>query len=488
MSVLLDNNASMFNTLRNIFKQAWPILISQWASIAFGVLDTAMTGHASPVDLAATALAVAIYISVFVGLMGVMHALIPIQAQFYGAGRHQEVGISFSQGIWVALLLSGVGGLLMSFPDVWLSLSGNVEPAVRERLGHYLIVLTLGLPAALMFRTVYALANAVSRPKLFMVINLVGVAIKALLNWLLIFGHAGLPELGAVGAGIASVIVYWLSFSLGMWYVLKDPFYKRFDLKIRRPNVKGMWEILRLGIPMGASYMVEVCAFTFMALLVANEGTAVTGGHQITANLAAFCYMMPMAIGVATAALTAQAIGAQQHILAHRTGMLGIAVTLAGALLTSCILFWGREHIVALYTNDEAVTAIALSLLAILPWFHVIDSMQCANIYLLRAHKIAMMPLVLQTLSLTLVGLLGGWYLGFGPGKGQFEGIRLWLLSGSPPGAGTMWLMAAVGLGISATLLQLFYRFIVYPKQLKKHASSVHSLSGSDALSASGNR
>jgi MATE family multidrug resistance protein len=468
MSTMLDDSASVWRTTRNILRQSWPILISQWASISFGVLDTAMTGHASPVDLAATALAVAIYISVFVGLMGVMHALIPIQAQYYGGGKHEAVGRAFSQGIWVALLLSVCGGILMSFPDVWLSLSGNVDPAVRERLGQYLIVLTFGLPAALMFRTVYALANAVSRPKLFMMINLVGVAIKALLNWLLIFGNAGFPELGAVGAGLASVTVYWLSFCFGLWWVLRDPFYKRFDLKLRMPQFKQMWEILRLGIPMGASYMVEVSAFTFMALLIANEGTTITGAHQITANLAALCYMMPMAIGVASAALTAQAIGAQQYVLAHRTGMLGIGVTLTGALLTACVLFFGREHIVALYTDDLAVAAIALSLLAILPWFHVIDSMQCANIYLLRAHKIAMVPLILQTLSLTLVGLLGGWYFGFGPGQGQFEGVRQLLLTHSPPGAGTMWLMAGLGLGISATALHLWYRFIIYPRQLKK--------------------
>lgn len=467
MSVVLDNSASILRTLRNIFRQAWPILISQWASISFGVLDTAMTGHAGPVDLAATALAVAIYISVFVGLMGVMHALIPIQAQHFGGKRFEAVGRAFSQGIWVALMLSVCGGMLMSFPDLWLSFSGNVEPGVRERLGQYLIVLTFGLPAALMFRTVYALANAVSRPKLFMMINLVGVAIKAFLNWLFIFGNGGFPELGAVGAGLASVTVYWLSFGFGLWWVLRDPFYKRFDLKLRAPRLKEIWDILRLGLPMGASYMVEVSAFTFMALLIANEGTATTGGHQITANLAALCYMMPMAIGVASAALTAQAVGAQQHILAHRTGMLGIGVTLTGALLTACLLFFGKEQIVAMYTDDAAVTAIALSLLAILPWFHVIDSMQCANIYLLRAHKIAMVPLIFQTLSLTIVGLLGGWYFGFGPGKGSFEGVRQFLLAGSPPGAGTMWLMAGLGLGISAFALHLWYRLIIHPRQLR---------------------
>ena len=106
--------------LRGILKQSWPILISQWASIAFGVLDTAMTGHASPKDLAALALGIAVFITVFIGLMGVMHALIPIQAQSYGAKRYSEIGQAFSQGLWVSIILSVFGGLVLSFPDMWL--------------------------------------------------------------------------------------------------------------------------------------------------------------------------------------------------------------------------------------------------------------------------------------------------------------------------------------------------------------------------------
>ncbi|MFO7746973.1 MAG: MATE family efflux transporter, partial [Orrella sp.] len=98
------------------------------------------------------------------------------------------------------------------------------------------------------------------------------------------------------------------------------------------------------------------------------------------------------------------------------------------------------------------------------PWFHVIDAMHCANVYLLRAHKIAMVPLVMQTITLSVIGLGGGWYLGFGPGKGYMEPVRQWILADAPAGAGTLWLMAAVGLGSSSILLFLWYQYIVRHK------------------------
>ena len=454
--------------LKGILKQSWPILVSQWASISFGVLDTAMAGHASPTDLAALALGIAIYITVFIGLMGVMHALIPIQAQSFGGKRYAEISDSFSQGLWVSLILSVFGGLVLSFPDIWLSFSGPVDPGVRESLGNYLLALSFGLPAALMYRVIYSLANAVSRPKMIMMINLVGVLVKAFLNWVLIFGNFGAPELGVVGAGIASTLVFWLSLGIGAFWILRQPYYKQFDLRWRRPNLRGITEILKLGLPMGASYVVEVAAFTFMALFIAREGTTVIGSHQITSNLAAFCFMMPLAIGISTASQTAQALGAGNADLAHRTGMTGIGVALTGALMTALVLYFFREEIVAVYTSDPAVAAIALSLLVILPWFHVIDAMHCANVYLLRAHKIAMVPLIMQTVTLSVIGLGGGWYLGFGPGKGYLEPLRQWLLADAPAGAGTMWLMAAVGLGSSSILLFCWYHYIVRHKPRRR--------------------
>ncbi|MFC4277782.1 MATE family efflux transporter [Achromobacter aloeverae] len=461
MNTPLQPAASFGAALRAIARQAWPVLISQWAGIAFGVLDTAMTGHSSPDDLAAMSLSASVYITVFVGLMGVVHALIPILAQHYGAGRMREVGATWGQGIWLALGLSVVGAALMLFPDMWLSLSGDVAPQVRERIASYLQALVLALPAALVFRTIYALGTAVSRPKLVMGINLAGVALKALLNWVLIYGKLGLPALGATGAGLSSAIVSWVSLGPGLWMLHADRYYARFHLCLGRPRWAPLKELLRLGLPMGGSYLVEVCAFTFMALLVAREGTLVSGGHQIMSNLAALCYMMPMALGVATAALTAQAVGARQLQLAHRTGLAGLALGMMGAILTAVVLWTGQPLIIAAYTDNPQVAAVAASLLYVIPVFHLFDAMQCINSYLLRAYKVAVVPLLLQVLALGLVGLIGGWWLGFGPGAGGLDWLRNALIPGSPRGAGTMWLMAMVGLGLSAALLHAWYWRIV---------------------------
>jgi MATE family multidrug resistance protein len=460
MTIALSTAAPFRAALRAIVRQAWPVLISQWAGIAFGVLDTAMTGHASPDDLAAMALSASVYITVFVGLMGVIHALIPILAQHYGAGRMSAVGAMWGQGVWLAIALSVVGGALMLFPDLWLSMSGDVAPDVRARVASYLQALTIALPASLVFRTIYSLGTAVSRPKLVMGINLAAVLFKALFNWVLIYGKFGLPALGATGAGLSSALVSWMSLGAGLWIITQDRFYRRFNLRVGRPDWTAQKELLRLGLPMGGSYLVEVCAFTFMALLVAREGTFVIGGHQIMSNLAALCYMMPMAIGVASAALTAQAIGAGQMTLAYRTGLAGLTVGLAGAVLTALVLWTGRPLILETYTDNAEVAAVAATLLQIIPLFHLCDAMQCVNSYLLRAYKVAVVPLLMQVLALGVIGLGGGWWLGFGPQAGRLDGLREWLLPGSPVGAGTMWLMAVVGLSTSALLLHAWYQRI----------------------------
>jgi len=454
-----------------IVRQAWPVLVSQWAGIAFGVLDTAMTGHASAQDLAAMSLSVSVYITVFVGLMGVVHALIPIQAQHFGAGRDHEVGRAWSQGIWLALGLSVIGGLLMLFPDLWLMLSGPVDEAVRERMAAYLRALVVALPASLMFRTIYALGAAVSRPKIVMTINLAGVGMKALCNGVLIYGKFGLPALGATGAGISTALVSWTSLGIGLWIIRHNRYYRRFALRLDRPRWQSLKELLRLGLPMGGSYLVEVSAFTFMALLVAREGTQVLGGHQIMSNLAALCYMMPMALGVASGSLAAQSLGAGDPLQARRIGVAGLALGLLGALLTAVVVQVCRQPILAAYTNDAQVSAAAASLLVMIPLFHLCDSMQCINSYLLRAYKVAVVPLLLQVVALGVVGLLGGWWLGFGPGRGGLEGVLAAIMPDAPPGAGAMWLMSMAGLGLSALLLHAWYwRTVRLSLPKNKHA------------------
>lgn len=442
-------------------KQAWPVLVTSWASLAFGVMDTAMSGHAGAIDLQVMGLSIAIYLTVYIGLMGIIHALIPIIAQLFGAGRLAEAGRAWGQGVWLALGLSAVGCGVMLFPGLWLSLSGDLDPRVVDGVTWYMRALVLALPAALVFRTIYALGAAVSRPKPVMLVNLAVVLVKLLLNWIFIFGKFGLPAMGAAGAGLSTAVVSWLSLAAGLCIIFRSPFYRRLSPMLGRPRLRDQKELLRLGLPMGASYLVEICAFSIMALLAAREGTLVSGGHQIMANLAALCYMMPMSIGIAAAALTAQAVGAGHGQHARMAGLAGLALALSGAVLTILVLIIGKPWILQLYTSDPEVAVVAATLLQLIPLFHLCDALQCINSYLLRAYKVAVVPMLLQIVALLGFGLAGGWLLGYGPGAGALRPALEWFMPNAPTGIASMWLMASAGLALSAMLLNLWYWRVV---------------------------
>lgn len=426
---------------RRILQQAWPVLIGQWALVAFGVTDTIMVGHSSPQDLAAMALGASIYASVFIGLMGVVIALTPIVAQHFGARRFTEIGATAMQGLWLALWLTFVGVAALAFPRAWLVISA-VDDAVTSKVGGYLHALMFALPAALVFRVVYALNVAVSRPKVTMAINLIGLAIKVPLTYALVYGKLGLPALGVPGCGMATAIVMWTSCAIALVALSRDPFYRPFAFRFDRPRWKYQRELLRLGIPTGLSYIVEVTSFTFMTLLVAALGTRVTGGHQIAANLAALCFMLPLALSVATSALVAQAIGSNDARGARRAARAGLRLAIGIALVVSLSVWLGRDRIVALYTNDEGVRRIALPLIGFVAIFHCFDALQGMSGFILRAYKHAVAPMLVYAVSLWGFGLVGGWWVAFHPTFGH-----------EPRGVEGLWGAATVSLGLAAFVL-----------------------------------
>ena len=327
---------------RGILDQARPIYVGQVAVMLYGVVDTVLTGHASATDLAAMGLGTGVYSSVFVTLLGVLNALSPIIGQHHGGGRHTAIGVSYVQGLWLALLLAVAGGLFLAFPELWLGWI-HAPPEVEALVTRYLRVLAVAMPAALMFRVISVLNVAVARPHVVMRMQVAGLALKVVLSYGLVFGALGMPRLGAVGGALASAIVFWTLFVTGWVYTSLDPFYARFVIVKARPRWSVLREQVQLGIPMGLSYAIEATSFTFITLMVARLGTSVMAGHQIVSNLAALCFMVPLSLAVATSTLTAHAIGAEDPERARRTAATGIRIALiAGASLRS---WYGRSAI-----------------------------------------------------------------------------------------------------------------------------------------------
>jgi MATE family multidrug resistance protein len=402
---------------RRITSLAWPILIGQLAVIANGVIDTAMTARFSATDLAALAIGASVYISIFVGLNGVLQAMAPIVGQLFGAGRYADIGIEVKQSAWLALFLTVAGGIALAFPEPLLSLA-HASPELNEKAVLYLRILALALPATLGFR-IYSLFNtAIGRPKMVMALQIASLLLKLPFNAWFIFGGLGVPALGGPGCAIATALIAWIVFLVSAVILRVNPLYREFRLfgtGFIAPRWPAQRELLRLGIPMGLSYLIEVTAFTFMALFIARLGSTAVAGHQITANFGTVLYMLPLSLASATGTLVAQEIGARRFDAARRVGFDGILLAAVASVVLGCLVWLTRGLIVRAYTPDEAIAAAALPLFFFIAFYQLFDAVQVTVAFVLRAYKVAVIPTVMYAVALWGIGLGGGYVLGLDP-------------------------------------------------------------------------
>lgn len=444
---------------RRIVELAWPLLIGQLAVMGHGVIDTVMAGRAAPADVAAVGLGASIYITVYVAAMGIVVALSPVIGQHYGAGRLDAIRIDFAQGLWLAAMIAVPGCVLIGWADLWLALSKPPEDvATRTRL--YLWAVAAGLPGALFFRAFQAMTSAVARPKVLMVINLVALAAKVPLNAAFIGGlpSIGVPEMGGPGCGVATALIAWLSALLGFAWVRLDPWYHRLGLfRDLRLQPRPLLALLRLGIPIGASYLVEITSFTFMAIFVARLGATVGASHQIAANLAGVVFMLSLSISNAASVLAAQAIGASDMLAVRRAVTTGARMVAITATLTALALWALRGPIASAYSTDESVIAATRGLIPLVALFHVFDAAQTFCAYVLRAFKVVALPTIVYVGALWGIGLAGGWWVSFGHPTLAMLGS----LDGHTGGAAGFWTAAIASLfAATAGLGYLLWRTV----------------------------
>lgn len=452
---------------QQIVKLAWPVLVGQLAVLAFGTIDTVLLGRLGSVDLAALAVGSAAYITVFVGLMGVLLAIGPIVGHLYGAGRLAEAGQQFHQGVWLALALSVLGIVVLAFPQPFLALA-KVEGEVERGIRGYMGALAFALPAALLFTVYRGFNTAISRPKAVMNLQLVALALKLPLSVALAWGvpALGWPALGVVGCGLATVIVMWLQCAAAAWILLRDPHYAPYALVGRgldAPNGAMLRAQLRLGLPMGAGILIEVTGFTFMAIFIARLGPLPVAGHQIAANLVAMLLMMPLALANATSTLVAQRLGAQALQQARHLAWHGVLLASMLAVLMGALVYAGRTAVAGLYTQDAAVAAAALVLMAWVVWFHLADALQTMAALVLRAYRVATLPVVVYAVALWGVGLGGGYALAF-----REVTPASWLPWAV--GASGFWASATIALWLAAVLLLLLLAWVMNQKRREESA------------------
>jgi multidrug resistance protein, MATE family len=442
--------------VQRIVAQAWPVFMGQIAMVLFATVDTVLVARYSATDLAAFAVGAAAYITVFIGLMGVVLAVGPIVGRLYGAKNYEAAGAQLHQAVWLALGLSLLGSLLLLFPQPFIALA-RAGPDVAERLRGHLLALAFALPAGLLFAAYRGFNNAVSRPKAVAVLQLGSLALKVPLAALFVHGAGPVPALGVVGCGVSTALAMWCVVLVAWQVMRRDAFYARFALfgrGLHRPDAAALRHQLRLGVPMGGSVLIEVTGFASMAFFISRFGATPVAGHQIAANLVSLLFMVPMALGNATGTLAAQHIGARTLGEATRVARRGLQLAALAALVLGTAVFFTREAVVRLYTADEVIVAAALPLLAWVALFHFVDAMQIAAAFTLRAWHIATVPLLIYAASIWGVGIGGGYALAFdvfGNVPAALQGARgFWVASTAG--------LAAAAVGLVVLLLWVLRR------------------------------
>jgi multidrug resistance protein, MATE family len=429
---------------RVIARHALTVLVGQLAVMAFGVTDTVVAGRFSEHALAALSIGAAVYITVFVALIGILQALLPAWAEMHGARRHRDFGRSVRQALYLAMIGSVIGALALLFPGPLLRWT-QVPPALEGTVSEYLAVLALALPPALLFRMYSTLNQSLGKPQLVTWLQAFSLLLKIPLTIWFTFGGLGLNAQGAVGCAWATVLVMWLMTATAAWLVRTQGLYRPYELwrRLEPPDWRVIGEFARLGVPAGLAVMVEVTSFTLMSLFIARQGTIASAAHQVAANAAAVMYMVPLSLAIATSARVSYWLGADDARHARVAIRTGFQLGMATAVLMAAAMGLARWQIAALYSPNPDVIAAAAVLLGWLAAYHLGDAAQVLSVFVLRCYRVTVAPLVAYCVLLWGVGLAGGYSLAY---------LGLWQLPAQhSPSA--FWAAGAVALALLGPIL-----------------------------------
>ena len=435
---------------RELAQLAGPIALVQLGQSTHGFVDVLMVGQLGPAPLAGVALGNATYFLFVLVCIGTLMAVSPMVAQAYGAEDKALIGRSVRQGLWLALALAApVTYVLWNAEHLWRLMGQDAATIVMAQA--YLHAAVWGLAPLLCFIAMRSFIEAVSRPWPVTLIILSGVGLNALANYGLMFGKFGLPILGLVGTGWATAIVHTFMFIAILGFVLGRRKFRALAAlwHLRRPDFAMIRELLRIGLPIGASFGMEVALFSAVAFSVGTFGPEPLAAHQIAIQCAAFAFMVPVGISIATSVRVGQAVGREDPVRAAWAGYLGIAMAV-GFMTCTGLMFWlFPRTIMGLFLDlndprNAATVAIGVSLLGLAALFQIFDGLQVAAAGALRGLKDTRIPMLFCFVSYWVVGMPLAAALGFG-------------LDMAPQG---LWWGLVVGLFAASCMLGLRFRLL----------------------------
>jgi MATE family multidrug resistance protein len=415
---------------RELFKLAWPLIVAQLARSALFTTDIIVLGWLGAQFVAAGALANALFICTLLFGIGVVGAVAPMAAQAIGARDLRIVRRTVRSGIWLAILL-----FVLLFPLAW-----NIGPIYRW-MGQdpelialadiFIHAAVWSLLPQFIFVALQSFLNAHGATRAVLVINLCGVAVNLLANYVLVFGHWGFPRLGIMGSGLATTIVNIAMLGFAILYIQLHRRFRRYHIwhKFFEFDWYRMWALVKIGVPIGLMLLAEVALFTTASLLQGLLGENELAAHSVALTIASLAFMVPLGISTATTVRVGIALGEGNREGIRMAGWAALAITLGFMAASAILMFSFPEQIVALFLNsgiaeNQAPLALAASFLVIAALFQLVDGTQVTMAAALRGLSDTNMPLIIALAGYWAVGFPVAWYLGM---HTPLRGVGIWM-------------------------------------------------------------
>lgn len=411
----------------------WPLMITQLSLYAMNLVDTMMSGRVGTQDLAGVAIGSSLWMPIFTGVNGILLAVTAIVAQLSGSNQRHKITYSVTQALYLAVVLAlliVLAGYL--FLNSILTFMG-LAPEVHHIAFHYLIGLSLGIIPLFLANVLRNFFEGQGYTKITMYITVLAVPFNVLLNYGLIFGNFGLPELGGIGAGYATAFTYWIMLGFSVWMTFQLPKIKSYGVFINwsLPSWKAWKEQLAIGIPMGLSIFFEASIFSVVTLLVGIMFSTVTiAANQIALSFTSLIFMVPLSISMALTIVVGYSVGGEKFQAAKDYGKLGVSGAIGFLAAGAVFLFFFREKIASFYTQDPEVIVLAGQFFIIAIFYQLSDATQAGLQGVLRGYKDVQLPFLIAFTSYWIIGIPTGYmlaaYTNLGP-FGLWIGITLGL-------------------------------------------------------------
>lgn len=421
-------------------------MIGQLGHITVSVADSVMVGQLGTIPLAAAALANSLFAIFMVFGIGVAFGITPLVANADGKKGVHLPAVILHHGFWLILALSVLLFLTIASMGPLLHFMDQ-DPGVVTLTLPYLNIISASVIPLLTFVAFKQFAEGLSDTRTAMLVSVGCNLLNVFLNYLLIYGNWGFPELGLNGAGWATLIARILMMGVMWWYVMKHPRFDRFSLGLfhRKLRMKVARRIMDLGIPSGLQYIFEVGAFSLAAIFAGMISAVALAAHHIAINIASVSYMAVTGLGAAASVRVGNQMGRRDPANLKRAANTLFVMTLLWMGFAGLVILLFRNDLAGFYSDDPEVLILAAQMLIVVVLFQLSDGMQAVGLGALRGFQDVRIPTAITFVAYWLVTLPIAY------GLSQYTSM----------GVMGIWYALAGGLTISAFLLVIrFYRLL----------------------------